>query len=240
MRIALAALIAAPAVVAFCRLAGWPPDDPPSTPTGRSEVYWRRLHEGFREYAGRESIELLFLGDSITDGWDDNSTWRRYYAPRRAAHFGIGGDRTQHLLYRVENGEIDGMTPKVIVVLIGTNNIGADPPEQIAAGIRKVVEAIRRRAPTSRVLVLGVLPRGRFAVRATPRAQPDPRPAEINALLRNVEDDGQVRFLDVSSAFLRDGEPVKALMPDFLHLSEDGYRALAEAMEPTLAELLGR
>ncbi|GIW86835.1 MAG: hypothetical protein KatS3mg108_1159 [Isosphaeraceae bacterium] len=237
IRLTIALLITASGF-GFAWLRGRISEDPPSVPTERPEAYWRTIREGFLRYPERERVELLFLGDSITDGWDDNPTWRRYYAPRRAAHFGIGGDRTQHLLWRIQNGELSGMNPRVIVVLIGTNNIGSDPPDQIAAGIRKVVAAIRNACPQSRVLVIGVLPRGRSNVRSAQRAPLDPRPAQINSLLSDLDDGENVRVIDVSPAFLVDGEPVKSLMPDFLHLSESGYRALAEAIEPTLASML--
>lgn len=237
-RLVLLTTLSTPLLFGLARVAGWIRDDPPSVGVARPEVYWKQLHDEFRAYPNRDRVPLLFLGDSITHGWDNNATWRRYYAPRGAAHFGIGGDRTQHLLWRVENGELAGMNPKVIVVLIGTNNVGSDPPGQIAAGIRRVVEAIRKACPSSRVLLVGVLPRGRYGTASSPRAPLDPRPAEINAGLQGIDDGKQVRYLDIGASFLKDGEPSKALMPDFLHLSGDGYRAWAEAMEPTLAEML--
>ncbi len=242
LRVAALLLIVGAAVYGLARATGLLRDDPPSTATPRDEAYWRELHRGFLDHPDRSKIDLLFLGDSITDGWNDNATWERYYQPRRAARFGIGGDRTQHLLWRVENGELEGMRPRVIVVLIGTNNIGPDTPEQIAAGIRKVVEAIHGRAAESEILLLGVLPRGLYADRAARQAKLDPRTAEINGRLREYAAGAgeRVHFLDISESFLTESGPSKALMPDFLHLSLEGYRVWAEAMEVELARLLER
>src|SRR5262249_1763841 len=97
-----------------------------TTPIPRDEVYWRKLHDSYVERAKQKNIELLFLGDSITQGWNDNEAWKRHYGPRKAANFGIGGDRTEHVLWRLENGTIDGLSPRAVVLMIGTNNIGSN------------------------------------------------------------------------------------------------------------------
>jgi lysophospholipase L1-like esterase len=214
----------------------------PTDPTARTDHGpWMRLHQRFCQQARAGGVDLLFLGDSITQLWDENETWTRYYGPRRAANFGLSGDRTEHLLWRVAHGELDGIEPKVIVLLIGTNNIGQDPPEAIAKGVGEIVAEVRRRQPGSKVLLLGLLPRGRFPHRDGPETAmaTDPRVTEVNQRLMKLDDGRAVRYLDIGRHFLdTDGKVRRALMPDFLHLSPLGYRTWAEAMEPTLWELM--
>ena len=127
---------------------------------------WVKLHEGFLERAAKGNIDLLFLGDSITAGWNKlvdgqgpREVWDRYYEPRHPANFGIGGDRTQHVLWRIEHGEVDGIKPKVIVLMIGTNNARANSSEEIAAGITAIVKKLGEKLPETKILLLGVFPR---------------------------------------------------------------------------------
>jgi lysophospholipase L1-like esterase len=208
-------------------------------PKSRPDLgFWMKLHEGFLDRAKQGEIDLLFLGDSITQGWADNEVWKRYYSPRRAANFGIGGDRTEHVLWRIENGEIEGIEPKVAVLMIGTNNIGANTPEEIAEGVRAIVDGLRKRLPKTRILLLGVFPRGADRNPDQSEAKLDPRPSQINDIIAKLDDGKTVRYLDISQSFLNENGLIpKSLMPDFLHLSPDGYRRWAEAMEPTLWEM---
>ena len=118
------------------------------------------MHEKFLSQAKKGDIDLLFLGDSITQGWNNNEVWRRHFGPRKAANFGIGGDRTEHVLWRIQNGELEGIAPKVTVLMIGTNNSGANTPEEIAQGITAIVDELRKRLPNTKILLLGVFPRG--------------------------------------------------------------------------------
>ncbi|MFO0951727.1 MAG: platelet-activating factor acetylhydrolase IB subunit [Isosphaeraceae bacterium] len=197
---------------------------------------WLQMHENFLEQARKGDIDLLFLGDSITRGWANDSEggpsgiWQRHFAPRRAANFGIGGDRTQHLLWRLENGEVDGISPRVAVVMIGTNNANANTPAEIAEGVTAVVQTLRKKLPKTRVLLLGVFPRGKRhdAVRERLRA--------VNERIARLDDGGAtVKYLDLGPHFVNpDGSISQDVMPDYLHLSRKGYRIWAEAMEPTL------
>jgi lysophospholipase L1-like esterase len=205
--------------------------------------WWLKAHQSFVDRAKKKDVDLLFLGDSITQGWGDNATWRRYYGPRDAANFGIGGDRTQHVLWRIEHGEIDGINPRLAVLMIGTNNIGANAPEEIAEGIKLIVMKLREKLPMTKVLVLGVFPRGdrvtREVIEKTDSTKPSPVPGQINEIIAKLDDGKMIRFLDLQKAFLNeDGWIAKTLMPDYLHLSEAGYRHWAEAMEPTLWALM--
>ena len=191
------------------------------------------MHEKFLERAKKGDIDLLFLGDSITQGWNDNGTWQRHYAPRQAANFGIGGDRTQHVLWRLDHGEVDGIEPKVIVLMIGTNNFHSNTPEEIAEGIRAIVQTLRVKLPASRILLLGIFPRGESPMPGRERI------AAVNSRIARLDDGKSVTYLDVGPVFIQpDGKIARDVMPDFLHLSEKGYRIWADAMEPTLWSLL--
>lgn len=202
------------------------------TPVPR-EGGWRKLHQSFLDRAKKGNVDLLFLGDSITQGWHDNETWKRFYGPRNAANFGIGGDRTEHVLWRIQNGELEGIKPHVVVLMIGTNNAGSNSAEEIAAGVRAIVKELRSRVPEAHVLLLGVFPRSQ---------KPDNRRAkleQVNREIAGLDDGSHVTYLDIGKAFLNaDGTISREIMPDFLHLSARGYRLWADAMEPTLWRLL--
>jgi lysophospholipase L1-like esterase len=192
------------------------------------------LHHRFLERARRGEIDLLFLGDSIMQGWDDNAVWRQYYEPRKAANFGIGGDRTQHVLWRIQNGELAGIAPKVVVLMIGTNNASGSTPDEIALGIKTILGELGRRLPRTRILLLGVFPRGQRPTSTRERLK------AVNDKIAKLDDGSHVKFLDISKSFLEpDGSISPLIMPDYLHLSLRGYEIWAQAMEPTLKTMLG-
>ncbi len=208
-----------------------------------NEEWWMKLHQSFLDRAKKKDVDLLFLGDSITQGWGENATWKRYYGPRQTANFGISGDRTQHVLWRIENGEIEGINPRVAVLMIGTNNIGSDSPAEIAEGVKAIVARLREKLPTTKVLVLGVFPRAQDRsndfVKKSEEASPSDKPGQINEIIGKLDDGKTVRYLDISKSFLNEqGNIPKDLMPDYLHLSDAGYRVWAEAIEPTLWDLM--
>jgi lysophospholipase L1-like esterase len=201
-----------------------------------SEGAWMRLHEQHLEKIKGATPEVLFIGDSITQGFEGGGAyvWRRWYEPRKAVNLGIGGDRTQHVLWRIEHGEIDGVHPKAVVLMIGTNNIGANSPEEIADGVKAITAKLREKLPETKILLLGIFPR-------------DPRPdgyarraaKAVNEKLSGLADGKFVRYLDIGDKFLEvDGTISREIMPDYLHLSSKGYRIWAEALEPALWETL--
>src|SRR6185312_3578540 len=153
----------------------------------------------------------------ITQGWNDNEVWKRFYGPRNVANFGIGGDRTQHVLWRIQNGELDGIEPKVVVLMIGTNNASSGTADEIVQGITAIVEELRHRLPKARILLLGVFPRGQ---------KPDATREKlnsVNAKIAHLDDGSHVKFLDIGKSFLNeDGTISREIMPDFLHLSRKG------------------
>jgi lysophospholipase L1-like esterase len=218
--------------------------DQPGAQPAPKEGGWVKRHEAFVEEAKKGGFDVLFMGDSITDAWRNGAQrkiWEANFAPLKAANFGISGDRTQHVLWRLQNGEFEGLTlPKVVVLMIGTNNIGQTkpPPEPAAsaiAGIQAIVKEIHKRSATTRILLLGVFPRSEkpdHPHRATVK--------EINEAAAKLDDGGKtLKYLDIGEKFLQsDGSISKEIMPDFLHLSEKGYQIWADALKEPLAALL--
>ena len=199
---------------------------------------WRARHDEFVARAQAGGIDVLFLGDSIADFFPTRGApaWERDIAPLGAvADFGLSGDRTQWLLWRVQHGELDRSQARVVVLMIGTNNLAAAPPANVARGIAAVVAAVQAKLPNATVVLDALLPRG---------APDDPLRAklvEVNARTRPLADGARVRWLDAGSGFLAaDGTIPAALMPDGLHPSAAGYEIWAAALRPLLGELLGR
>ncbi|MEZ0299653.1 MAG: GDSL-type esterase/lipase family protein [Candidatus Methylacidiphilales bacterium] len=180
---------------------------------------------------------MLFIGDSITAGWTaSKDVWQKYYGAYHPANFGIGGDRTQNVLWRIENGELDGISPKVVVLLIGVNNGGG--PEA-ARGARKVVEAIRAKLPQSRILLLGIFPHGHSPTDPPWNATARASIIETNKDLAALDDGKHIRFLDFGPKFLdANGAISKDILPDGLHPGPAGYQIWADAMQPLLEEML--
>jgi beta-glucosidase len=179
------------------------------------------------------------IGDSITQGWsaEGRDVWNTYYGHRRAVNLGFSGDCTEHVLWRLGHGEIDGIAPKLAVVMIGTNNTGVrrDPPEETAAGIQAILSTLRERLPDTKILVLGVFPRGASA--DDPLRQIT---VAINNLARTYADNQQIFFLDLSPLFLdKQGRLAQHLMPDYLHPNKLGYQVWADGMEDMLKRLWG-
>ena len=193
-------------------------------------------HEGFLETARAGNIDLLFVGDSITDGWRRGGldVWNKHFAPLKAANFGIGGDTTQGVLWRMQNGELDGFKAKLIVLMLGTNNINRNPNAEIAAGDRLIVEEFRKRQPQAKVLILGIFPR---AMEAASPARASIK--EINGMLAKMADGKQIFYLDIGDKFLTpDGTLTAEIMPDALHPSAKGYQIWADAIIGTVTKLM--
>ncbi|HEX7897883.1 MAG TPA: platelet-activating factor acetylhydrolase IB subunit [Planctomycetota bacterium] len=195
-----------------------------------------KRHEGFVEIAKKGGVDFLLLGDSITDGWRGGGGKKAYaenFGELKPANFGIGGDRTQHVLWRLKNGELEGITPKVCMLMIGTNN-GGDSAEDVAAGITAIVKEIHGKSPKTKVLLLGIFPRGE-----KPNAGRE-KNDKVNAMVAKLDDGGKtVKYLDIGAKFLSEDKTIsKEVMPDFLHLSEKGYQIWAAAVLPTVKELL--
>lgn len=218
----------------------------PIPKTGNARFF--ELHESFLARGQEGPVGLLFLGDSITEGWKKAPhIWEHYYGKHQPANFGIGGDQTHHVIWRIENGELEGITPKVVVLMIGTNNTGQHTGEQIAAANQKIIELIRAKIPGAKVLLLAIFPRDARAgasglITEAAVADAGKRMQVIdraNALLAKLDDGDNVRFLDISAQFLgKDGRIPWIIMPDQLHLTRAGYQLWADAMQPLLDEMM--
>jgi lysophospholipase L1-like esterase len=199
-------------------------------------------HLGFVEEARQGGIECLLMGDSITDWWRRAglTVYEANFGDLDCANFGIAGDRTQGVLWRMQNGELEGYSPKLMMLMIGTNNLSGrtsppNTPAEIAMGIATIVNTFRIRFPDAKVLLLGVFPRGAEAsnpFRASIR--------EINTLIAALDDGEHVRFMDIGDRFLEpDGSISVEVMADGLHPTTRGYEIWSEAVMPTFREMLG-
>ena len=212
-------------------------DQPNSATTSAPrDTNWVKRHQGFVEIAKKGGVDVLFLGDSITDGWREagKEQWETNFVPLKAANFGIGGDRTQHVLWRLENGELDGITPKLTVLMIGTNNLGNNTDQEIVDGIRAIIKGLYLKCPQTKLLLLGIFPRGE-KVSDPARA----RIKHINAGICIYDNNKTIRFLDIGQKLLApDGTLPKDIMPDALHPNAKGYEIWASAILPTVKAML--
>jgi len=211
-------------------------------PKTNSPVFFE-LHESFLARAKSGPIGLLFLGDSITAGWKKAPhIWEHYYGAYQPANFGIRGDQTQHVLWRIEQGELDGIDPKVVILMLGTNNSAKYTAGEISAADRKIVGLIRAKLPQTKILLLGIFPRGPREKNGVPENVAERMAVirAVNADLATLDDGNTIRYLDITSAFLgNDGTIPNIIMPDQLHPNAAGYQLWADAMQPLLKEMMG-
>ena len=198
---------------------------------------WTKRHQSFNKRVAQGNCDLIFIGDSITQGWEGRGkkVWAKHYTKRNAVNLGIGGDRTQHVIWRLDNGNLHRIKPKAAVIMIGTNNSGSNSSQEIADGVEVIVKQLRKKLPETKVLLLGVFPRG--ADKADKRRQVN---EGANATFKKIADGKSVHYLDIGQKFLKeDGTLPRDIMPDLLHLSEKGYTIWAESIEAKLKELMG-
>lgn len=182
--------------------------------------------------------DIEFIGDSITQGWENpgKNVWQEFYGQRKVINFGVSGDRTQHVLWRFENGQLEGIKAKAAVVMIGTNNSNKEDntEDDILAGVTAIVQQIRQRQPDTKILLLAIFPRGKTF--STQRG----KILQVNEALARLDDGKHIFFLDLGPQFIEnDGSIAPGMMRDALHPGEAGYKVWASAMEPKLKELLG-
>jgi lysophospholipase L1-like esterase len=208
---------------------------------------WPKRHAAIMALMKERQPEIVMLGDSIMHFWGGEpagpgvegrntapEAWNRAFAGRSVVNLGYGWDRTENVLWRLRNGEFDGVSPKVVVIMIGTNNVTLNTADDIAAGVTAIVDEVHQRSRTSRILLLGIFPRGE---------QPNEHRVTIEAINQRISKlqgrDGVVTYLDIGQKFLgADGTILKDVMYDFLHPSAKGYEIWGEAMKPTLTRLL--
>jgi beta-glucosidase len=217
------------------------------TPAPLTEIWsidwWMPRHEKklqeIRDLrAAGKNADVVFIGDSITQGWEDagKKVWEQSFARYNALALGFGGDRTENVLWRLQHGELEGITPKVVVMMIGTNNTGdrQEDPRTTAAGIRRLLDEIRLRQPKAKILLLGIFPRDE-----KPGTAPRQLNDRVNGIISGYADERSVFYLNIGESLMNpDGTLSRDVMPDLLHLSDKGYAIWARRIEPTLQRLL--
>lgn len=201
--------------------------------------WWMPRHEEKLEEEGREDAKLLLIGNSITHGWetDGKEVWGNYFQDIPTHNIGFSGDRTENVLWRFENGALDGLEPELAVLMIGTNNTGhrQDDPACTTKGIETILDELEQRLPDTHILLLAIFPRGE-----TPDDALRQLNHEINSHIKQFNKRDGVTFLNINDTFLDDdGILSKEIMPDHLHPNGYGYQLWAEAMESKIRKLLG-
>ena len=203
----------------------------------RDDLGWMERHGKILVEIQQNPVDLVFLGDSITHGFENpqsgNTVWKRDFAKWNPVNMGFGGDKTEHVLWRIDHGALDGISPKVAVVMIGTNNWRTNQPAEIAEGVIAVCDAIHNKLPDTKVLLLAIFPRNNPGEER--RALVD----NTNAILEKHSFPDWVTYLDIGSAFLDEKRILsREVMPDLLHPNAHGYELWSEAMLPTLSRLM--
>ena len=183
--------------------------------------------------------DIAFIGDSITQGWEGagKNVWQKYYGSRKCINLGVGGDRTQHVLWRFENGQLDGLKAKTTVLMIGTNNSNKDDNSEadILEGVQAIVKQIHARMPDTKLILCSIFPRGKTF---SPQRG---KILEVNQALEKMDDGKTIFYADFGSKMIEaDGSISAGMMRDALHPGEAGYEIWAQAIEPKLKQMLKR
>jgi N-acetylglucosamine-6-sulfatase len=229
--------IALSAIVGFAAHAADLESTTPVAAKTNGEKWWNgnceRIDADIKTMDGR--IDVAFVGDSITARWRGGENWNKHWGSYRAVNMGIGGDQTQHVLWRLQNGDLDGYKAKLFVVMIGTNNLwgkNADPAHA-AAGVKAVIDLIQSKQPQAKILLMSLLPTGE-----KPNPGRETR-AAVNELISKFAG-GSVEYMDIWDKYLEaDGTISKEVMHDFLHLAPKGYDIWAEAISGKVKEIVG-
>ena len=203
-------------------------------------------HKQFLKIVATGEADVIFIGDSITQGWEGagKKAWADHFAPLKAVNLGIGGDQTGHVLWRITEGkELEPIKPKVAVMMIGTNNTREHTAEQIAGGIKAIIEELHRQKPEMKILLLGVFPRGGPGVKkedsAAAAERLHPKIKAINEIIAKYDDGKTVFYKDIGAVFLEsDGSLSRKVMPDLLHLSPEAYDRWAKAIKDDVIKLM--
>ena len=203
-----------------------------TTPAIHSPERHPKFMEDIKAMGGK--IDLVFIGDSITDGWRGRGKpiWDKAFGAYNPLNLGISGDATQHVLWRVQNGELDGYKAKLFVVMIGTNN--GSPADTVANGIQAIIKEIQTRQPQAKILLLGIFPR-----EEKPGARRK-KNEDTNAIIAKWDNGKTLRYLDIGEKFLDEDKSTlpKSIMPDSLHPNAKGYQIWADAISGTVKEMM--
>jgi lysophospholipase L1-like esterase len=209
--------------------------NPAAFPAPR-DVWYVTVQQKFDRFSGKH-FDIVFDGDSITNRWENTGKeyWSRYFEGQ-AACFGIEGDRTENILWRLGKGQVNGIDPKVVVLMIGTNNCGRDSADQIAEGVKADVAEYKTRCPQAHIILMAVFPRG---AQATDGGRV--KVAEINAKIASLGDGDRVSFVDIGSKLIEpNGEILPSMMPDALHPTAKGYQIWSDAILPIIDKYVPR
>lgn len=196
---------------------------------------WQAMHAEDVKVASEGDVDLLFIGNSITEGWPE-PLWSEYFGVYNPANFGIGGDKTENLLWRLNNGAVGNLDPQVVSLLIGVNNFGLSEhePDDVYQGVEAVVDTLLGAFPNARILVHGVFP---YKESAQDPARDQVR--QLNDQIAHLADRERVYYLDIGPQLVEDNGDISTdIMPDHLHLSEEGYRIWAENLQPIFKDWL--
>jgi lysophospholipase L1-like esterase len=213
----------------FVRAQATPSNQSPALVAAKKDDWFMGRFNANREKLKDGPYDLVFDGDSITDLWQTTGkdVWAQHYGSRKALDLGVGGDQVQNLLWRVQNGELEGQDPKLIVLLVGTNNLMQDPKD-VAGGIRLVLNEYEQRCPDAHILLLGLFPRDPKDINGSARSWI----RNVNSLIAPYDDGKRVTYMDIGAKFLQpDGTLTADIMPDFLHPSAKGYEIWADAIQ---------
>jgi beta-glucosidase len=210
---------------------------------------WVSRHNDILKRIKQGKVDIIMVGDSITHFWETSGkqVWDKYYANRNVVNMGISGDKTQNVIWRLQNGEVSNINPKLAILMIGTNNSKNNDytSQQIADGVKAIVCQLRTRLPQTKILILAIFPRGSDEQRKdkTQDAKFNPQWAKndkANEIVSKIADNKMIYYLDINKKFLnKKGVLTRDIFPDLLHPGEKGYTIWAEAMEPTIAKLMG-
>ena len=207
----------------------------PWDPVAKSDSGWVNLHKKFLETTKNhgKDINIVFYGASIMQFWRSTGKkiWDQYYGNLHAVDYGISGDRTENLVYRIGSGEVANLHPKVVIVIAGSNNIGYDKIEDITKGVKTIIDLLRSKLPNAKILNLAALP----------RTDRNSEVKKFNDLISKLDYGNSYKFLNMNSHF----EDAKGLHKDLYvsderHLSEKGYKVWAEVMDPVLKQLFNQ
>lgn len=227
-------------VLALCVSALAAQDNPATKPINRDND----RHKQFLKVVAKGEGDVIFIGDSITQGWEGagKKAWAATFTPFKPVNLGIGGDQTGHVLWRLTEGkEIEPLKPKLAVIMIGTNNTGGQSAEQIAGGIKAIIAELQKQKPDMKILLLGVFPRAGGVEKGAdaPKEKLNPKIKQINDIISKYADEKKVFYKDIGDKFLnKDGGLERKVMPDLLHLSEGAYQIWADAIKDDIAKLV--
>ncbi|WP_340679525.1 GDSL-type esterase/lipase family protein [Paraglaciecola sp.] len=201
--------------------------------------WWQTRHNEKLEEAKNSDVDILLLGDSITHGWENpgrDEIWRQYYPKLSGINLGFSGDRTEHVLWRLQHGAVDNLNAKLTILMIGTNNTGQrmDPAEHTAQGIKMIIDELQNRMPQTKILLLAIFPRENSRYNVMRKKN-----NSINQIIASYADEKNIFYLDINHYFLHDDDNLSAeLMPDLLHPNDQGYQIWAQAMQAKIIELI--